>query len=330
MIAPANLIQLVVYDFQNSDLYEGNYSDEILKHIDKAKVNWLHINSLDDKDVIREVGLHFDLHDLHLEDIFNINELPKMEEYGDNVLLTFKGLYYDAKTEDFENVHISLIIGDYYILSFQSGPFESIQNVQKRIVSDKGIIRRMGADYLVYRLLDTVVDDYYPVIQIFSEQLDTVEVNILEDFYLSIPDAIYSYKIQLSLFRKYITPLVEILNKLKKEDAGLIEPANSIFFNDIYEHVVHLVNQLDNYREMLTGLIELNMAKISANMNKVMKTLTIVATIFIPLTFVVGIYGMNFDFMPELRWHYGYPMIMSTMLIVSVLMVMYMKSKNWF
>ncbi len=292
-------------------------------------VTWINIDGLHDLELIETAGRHFAIHPLTLEDIVNTGHRPKIEEFDDYIFIVFKMLYYDATLQHIESEQVSLILGSNFLISFQEIPGDVLTPVRERIKKGKGRIRSAGSDYLAYALIDAVVDHYFIILEAFGEKIEVLEQALLSDPTPASLQHVYALKRDIIFMRKQVWPIRELLNRLIKEESPLIDSAVRVYFNDIYDHTIHVIDTIESFRDVLSGLLDIYLSTTSNKMNEVMKVLTIVATIFIPLTFIAGIYGMNFEYMPELKWHYAYPTLWVLLILVFVGMVTWFKRKKW-
>ncbi len=323
-------VTLHQYEVETLSVITNKSVSEIISCINLEKVNWINISALTNIELIQATGDHFRLHPLVLEDILTTQQLPNTEDYEQYIFFTLKMISINPKNQRIELEHVSFILGYRYLISFQERKADVLEPVRQRLTNAKGRIRSRGSDYLLYALIDVIVDNYYLVTENLNERINDLEVELIDDPDQSSIEKITAYKKQLIQLKKVIYPLREALRKLIKDEDQLIAPATVHFYEDIISNVEHIINTMEIQREMLTGLMELYMSTISNKMNNVMKTLTIIATIFIPLTFVAGVYGMNFKYMPELEWHWGYPTILGVMFVLGMVMFIYMKSRKWF
>ncbi|HLT32944.1 MAG TPA: magnesium/cobalt transporter CorA, partial [Aquaticitalea sp.] len=286
-------------------------------------------NGLNNIDDIDKLGNHYHLHSLTMEDIGNTHHRPKMDEFDNYLFIVFKMLHFKNEHEIIYE-HISMVVGDGYILTFQEADGDVFNELRERIRHGKGRIRGLSSDYLMYAILDAVVDNYLTILEAFGDKVEELEDAVFN----AEPNNIISSKIQqhkreILKIRRSIVPLREVINKLDKTETGLIEEKTHNFLHDLYDHIIHVNETIELYREMVWGLMDMYMTIISNKMNEVMKVLTIIATVFIPLTFIVGIYGMNFDNMPELHYRYGYFILWGVMIILFFLMLVYFRRKKW-
>ena len=322
-------LTLYRYDEENIEEFQSESVSEILAKMSPDKCNWFNISALNNTDLIQEVGDHFELHPLVLEDILNTVLSPQYEDYDDYLFITLKMMSVDTKHQSIEQEHISFILGKHYLISFQERKKDVFEPVRQRLEAYKGRIRKRGIDYLLYALIDVIVDNYYTITEEYGDQLSDLENDLIYHPQESAIEQITHYKRQLTELRKHIYPLREALQTLISQEV-LIDEKTLRFFGDVSSHVDHVINTMEQQRETLTSFMDLYMTNLSNKMNNVMKTLTIIATIFIPLTFVAGIYGMNFDNMPELHYKYGYPIALGSMLVTGLVMYIYMRNREWF
>ncbi len=290
-------------------------------------IRWIDIDGLHDTTLIESIGRIFNIHPLTLEDIVNTGHRPKVEIFEGYVYAIIKMLRYHGGVISSEQV--SLVISDRLLISFQEQPGDVFHPVRQRIHNAMGRIRNSGSDYLAYALLDTVVDNYYQILESFGEELETLEEALLENPERESLERIHQLKRETVYLRKQIWPLRETIGGLSHDDSPLITDQTRLFFRDVHDHTVQVIEIIESYRDILTGLLDLYMSSVGNRMNEVMKVLTIIATIFIPVTFVAGVYGMNFKFMPELDWRWGYAGAWGVMACIAAVMIFYFKRKNW-
>lgn len=321
-------ITVLDYDADQYNEFAVKNPEEIVTFKESPTVTWINIVGLDRIDSIKKIGEHFSLHPLVLEDILNTQQRPKMEDYGDYIFIVMKMLTYRGKPEYVESEQISLILGDRYVLTFQERKGDVFEPVRERIRKNKGIIRKNGTDYLLYALIDVVVDNYFYILEMLGEEVDNLEDKVLTDPSPDTVQTIHKLKRNLIELRKSIWPLREILSILSREESKILKKT-SLYFRDVYDHTIQVIDTVETLRDMVSGLLDVYLSSISNRMNEIMKVLTIIATIFIPLTFIAGIYGMNFKYMPELEWKWGYPLVMGVMLFIGLMMVAYFRRKGW-
>jgi magnesium transporter len=299
--------------------------------LDPDKIYWLNVDGIHEPKVIETVGKIFDLHPLVMEDILNTQQKPKFEYYNDNQLfITFKMIEYNPYTREIEVEHLSFILGTNYLISFQEERTRDIfEAITIRLKASAGKTRKNGADYLLYALMDLVVDNYFVVLEEMSENIERLEDSIIKTSKQKSMTEIYSMKRELMLMRKVVFPLREMLSNLIREEAPLITSNTVLYLRDVHDHVSQVIETIDSYRELVASLMDLYLSQAGNRMNNVMKVLTIISVIFMPLTFIAGIYGMNFDNIPELHWHNGYYYVWGIMIALVLGMLIYFKRKDW-
>lgn len=290
---------------------------------------WINLNGLNHVNEIEKLGTHYNLHPLVLEDIVNIAQRPKIDEYDDYLFVVLKMLYYDANNK-IVSEQVSFILGKNYVLSFQESDGDVFDEVRNRIRQAKGRVRNMQADYLLYVLIDAIVDHYFNIIEILGDKIEDFETAIFtgkaDD---SVSKNIQDLKREILRVRRAIFPLRDVINRIEKHESTLIQKKTKTFYRDIFDHLIQVSENIDIYREMIWSLMDMYMTTISNKMNEVMKVLTIMASIFIPLTFIAGIYGMNFEYIPELQYKYAYFILWGVMIVLFIAMLFYFKRKKW-
>ncbi|NOS55915.1 MAG: magnesium/cobalt transporter CorA [Cyclobacteriaceae bacterium] len=328
------ILELIQYDEKEYSMYQDLPITELIAHIKLNHVNWINLDGLHEKSIVQKLADHFCLHSLLVEDITSDHQ-PKVEEYDDFLFFTLKMLYrIEAGVIDYEQ--ISFVLGKDYLLSFQEKEGDLFGNLRDRIRLDQGRVRKKKADYLLYRVIDIIVDNYYTVLDAIGQQIETIEEEIYKNSSETQFKNIQQLKKELIFLRKALYPLRDAMSKIIKDESGFIEPGNLRYYADVYDHVVHLIDSLDTYKDLTSGLMDIYINTLNTRMNEVMKVLTVISTIFMPLTFIVGVYGMNFHTdksvwnMPELDSPYGYPIVMGFMLLIVIAMIRYFKFKKWF
>lgn len=323
--------QLTVMDFDAGTLNEWTTErvEDVFPLRDTSTVSWIHVDAVHDTELIRTLGTHFGIHPLVLEDIAHTGQRPKLEEYEDYLFLVLKMIYHNPTDGVLRVEHVSLIIGPHYVISFQEDPGDVFDPVRERIRSARGRIRTLDADYMAYALVDVVVDHYFVVLEQFGEQSETIEDEILDTPSAHTQSAINTLRRHLISTRRAVWPVRELLGRLERIESPLIQPATRPFLRDAYDHAVQVVDIVESLRDVVSGLTDLYMTSISNRMNEIMKVLTIIGTIFIPLTFIAGIYGMNFEYMPELGWRYGYFGIWGIMLVMAAVLLVFFRRRQW-
>jgi magnesium transporter len=329
-------LTVIEYDGSRSEQIQVETVAEAAEYKDRPSVTWLNIDGLHDTEVVRAVGDVFGVHPLVLEDVLNTQQRPKAEFYDHYVSIILRMLYVDPTDGKLSSEQVSLILGEGFVISFQERAGDVFDPVRERIFGDKGRIRRAGADYLAYALVDAIVDGYFVILEHLGERIEELEESLVirQDDSAS-PAVIHGLKTEMIGIRRAIWPLREAISSIERTDAKLFVKDTRLYVRDLYDHTIQVIDAVESYRDLVTGLMDLYMSSVSNGMNKVMKVLTIIATIFIPLTFIAGIYGMNFNpevspwNMPELDWRFGYPAALLLMTIVAVGMVFYFRRKKW-
>ena len=322
------ILELIQYNDKDYTKQSDLPIEELLLGLKPGWVNWINLDGLQDHSIISKLGEHFSLHSLLLEDITSEHQ-PKAEEYEEYLFFTLKMLY-KIQEGEIEYEQISFVLGKDYLLSFQEKEGDPFTSFRDRIRMDQGRVRRKKPDYLLYRLIDIIVDNYYVVLDEIGQQIEHIEDAIYKDPSAKEFQQIQRLKKELIFLRKALYPLRDALSKLIKDESGFIESQNARYFSDIYDHVVHLIDSMDTYKDLTTSLMDIHINTLNTRMNEVMKVLTVISTIFMPLTFIVGVYGMNFEYMPEIPWKWGYPVIWGIMILIAGAMLRYFKFKKWF
>lgn len=298
-------------------------------HQDLRAGTWLHIEGLHDTTLITEFGNRYALHPLVLEDLVNTGHQPKLEDLEDYLFIIIKAFDYDDLNQEVIPIQVNLLFNKEVVFSFQEGDRYLFASVDRRIQNNKGRIRRKKGDYLAYVLLDTIVDNYFEIFEKIGDRIETLEEEVLDNDHPASMHKIHALKREVAVMKKSIWPLRELLTRLLNVDPQFREPENEKYFRDLHDHITQLTEVIEVFRETLSGIRDLYLAMVSNKMNEIMKVLTIIATIFIPLTFIAGVYGMNFKYMPELEWRWGYFGIMALMLSCAIGMGLYFRNKKW-
>ncbi|NBC09772.1 MAG: magnesium/cobalt transporter CorA [Bacteroidetes bacterium] len=294
-----------------------------------AVVRWYDIRGLHDVELIRSLGQQFNLHPLVLEDILDTGQRPKFEEYDDSFFLLLQGLSLNAQAVEVETEQVAIYAKEGVVLSFQENGTDLFPGVRARIRSGHGKIKKRGADYLAYALADNIVDHYYLLLDQLETLLDELEVEILRETRRDSKQRIHLLKLQSITLRKVVSPLREAVNEFARCESPLMAEDTDVFVRDLHDHTEQVMENIDSYRDLISGLYDLFVSEVSFKMNSVMQVLTIISTIFIPLTFLAGIYGMNFQHMPELEWRYGYYALWGIMLLIALALIYYFRRRNW-
>jgi magnesium transporter len=292
-------------------------------------VTWINVEGLHDVANIQKLGDCYGFHPLILEDILNTDQRPKIEDFDAYLYIVLKMLHNGESTQTVAE-QISLILGPNYVISFQEGIEGDVFNsIRERIRTGKGRIRSMGADYLAYSLIDAIVDNYFVIIEKMGERIEDLEDELVKDPVTRTLHEIHTLKREMIFLRKAVWPLREVINFLERGESSLIKGSTAIYLRDVYDHTIQVIDAIETSRDMLSGMLDIYLSSISNRMNEIMKFLTIIGTIFIPLTFIVGVYGMNFEHMPELKWRWGYFGLWGVMAGLAVFMLFYFRKKKW-
>lgn len=325
-------IRIRVMDYDNDQIQEKEISniEECFPFKEAPTVTWINIDGLHEIELIEKIGNYFDVHSLILEDIVHTATRPKIEEFDNYIFIVFKMLYHDKDADEILDEQFSIILGTNFVISFQEREGTIFDPLRERLRAAKSRIRKKGPDYLTYALIDSVVDNYYIILEKLGDEIDLLDEALFSTISEEMFQRIHEMKQKLVGLRKSIAPLREILSTIKNDNFSAIDESTLIFFKDVYDHINQIQETTDIYRELVTGLHDTFLTNVNNKMNEIMKTLTITATIFIPLTFIAGIYGMNFKYMPELEWRWGYFSIWAVMIGVVGVMFFHFKRKKWF
>jgi magnesium transporter len=335
LVPPAGFLKgeppvITIIDYDPTKYQEKTVTsiDECLVFKSTDTVTWINIDGLSDTALVEHIGKCFDIHPLILESIFNTDQRPKMEDLGTYIYVNLKMLQYLEAVHKVKIEHVSLIIGKNFIISFQEDVGDVFDPVRERIRKD-GRIRKFGTDYLAYALIDVIVDNYFTVMESLGEQVEYLEEALVANTSNEMLMQIHTLKKDMIYLRKSVWPLREVISGLERSDSALIQDATRIYLRDVYDHTIQVIDTIETFRDMVSGMIDIYLSSMSMRLNEVMKVLTLIATIFIPLTFIVGIYGMNFEYMPELTWEYGYYSVWVVMLSIIAIMLVYFHKRGW-
>jgi magnesium transporter len=322
-------IAFIDYDEQSFEEKQVTKIEECLKLKDTPTVSWINIDGLHDIELLEKLGKGFELHPLVLEDILSTGQRPKFEDYEKYIFIVLKMLSFSEENQSIEVEQVSLILGPNYVISFQERIGDVFENIRDRIRNAKGRIRKMGPDYLAYSLIDALVDNYFVILERLGEKIESMEEEVIGDPTEKTVQQIHSLKRQMISLRKSIWPLRELIAGIQKSESSLIKETTDIYLRDVYDHTIQIIDTIESFRDMVSGMLDIYLSSLSNKMNAVMKVLTIIATLFIPLTFVAGIYGMNFEYMPELKVKWGYGAVWLVMITIAVIMLFYFRRRKW-
>ena len=327
----AEEVSLSMIDYDERELVEQVVDDieDVLAFKDRPTNTWINIGGVHEVDMIERIGRRFDIHPLTLEDIVNTHQRAKVEDYEHYLFIVARMLFFDEKTDRVRSEQVSLVLGKGYMLSFQEEEGDVFSGVRERIRKKRGRIRQSGCDYLAYALLDAIVDHYFVVLGAFGDRIEELEEELLDAPTQETSRGIHEMKREMIYLRRQIWPLREVLASLERNGSGLVEESTAVFLRDVYDHTIQVIESIEGNRDVLSGMLDNYLSVVSNRMNEVMKLLTLVATIFIPITFIAGIYGMNFKYMPELEWGWGYFLCLGLMATVAGAMLAYFRNKGW-
>lgn len=319
-----------VYDATSIERTESSEVKTIIDKIDTSKNNWVNVNGLINTQLIAKLGEHHTLHPLLLEDVLNTEAMPKIENYGDVLFMNMKMFQWNSELRSIESEQISFVLGEHYLLSFQEKKGDVFDSIRERLLSGLSKARERGIDFLAYSLIDKIIDNYFLILEGIEDHIEDTEDELIKDSGEVTPIELMHIKKQLILLRKFVYPMRDEIRKLQHDETKLIDRKTVKYINDLYDHLQNIIQNLESFRDTVSNLMDLYSSTISNKLNVVMKTLTVVGAIFIPLTFIAGVYGMNFAYMPELHYKWAYPAVWLVMAAVAGGMILYMKSKKWF
>lgn len=331
-------IKITIFDYDREQVF-SSISDKVedcLVYREKPSVTWINIDGLHNVDRVEKLCRCFNLHPLTVEDILNTSQRPKIDVFDDYVYLVVRIHHHNHETGEINSEQVSFVLGKTFLLTFQETEGDTFDSVRIRIKENKGRIRKMGTDYLTYALIDSIIDNYFTVLEKVGEDIEVLEDELVEKPSTETMQSIHFMKREMILLRKSIWPLREVISSMRRDEIPQISPDISMFVNDLYDHTIQVIDTIETYRDMISGMLDIYLSSISNRMNEIMKVLTLFAAIFIPLTFIAGIYGMNFNTgksplnMPELEWYYGYPFALGLMALLGIGMLIYFKTRKWF
>ncbi len=330
-------LSINILDYNETDLTEKTTGaiQDCFPFLDAATTTWININGLHEVHAVGELGKHFGIHELLLEDIVNTGHRPKLEESENHIFVILKMLSMDSTGEELQSEQVSLIIGKSYVITFQEQEGDVLDPIRERIRKTNPRVRLTGPDYLGYSVMDTIIDHYFVVLETLGERIEILEEELIADPTPEKLQGIHVLKRQLISLRKSVWPLREVISGLERTEPPLIQASTRPYLRDLYEHIIQVIDTVETHRDMVSGLIDMYMSSVSNRMNEVMKILTIIATIFIPLGFLAGVYGMNFNTeaspfnLPELGMRYGYPLFWLAVLLIGGGLLWFFRRKRW-
>lgn len=326
-------VRLSIIEYDESHLIEKTdvAIEECLEHIETPSMTWIQVYGVSDPATIAMIGNRFKLHPLVLEDILNTGHRAKVDVYSDQqqLFIVIRHLMFDEKEQNVKDEQISLVLGPNYLISFVEKDNRIFQPIIQRLRQPNNRIRKLGSDYLAYTLLDTIVDYYFIVLDYMDTQLEALEEELIKKSTSTTLLEIQHTKRDMIILRKSAWPVRELISRLQQTDTPLISPTTQVYLRDVYDHIIQIIDIIEGLRDIAGGLIDIYLSTINIRTNDIMKVLTIVSTIFVPLTFIASIYGMNFDFIPELHYRFAYPLVLTSMLVIAIGMLIYFRRKGW-
>jgi len=325
-------VKLTILDYNEAKFQEKEVKtiEECFVFNNESTVTWINLDGLKQAENLEKLGNCFGFHPLVLEDLLNTEQRPKTEDFDTYLYIVLKMIDYNDVINGIEIEQLSIILGKNFVITFQEREGDSFNPLRDRIRNAKGRIRKMGPDYLVYALIDSVVDSYFRIPEKIGEKIEDLQEELVSDPSPHTLEEIQNLKREMIFLRKAVWPLREVVNGLERAEQGLVKKTSKIYLRNVYEHTIQVIDSVESLRDMISGMLDMYLSSINNRMNEVMKVLTVIATIFIPLTFITGIYGMNFKYMPEIDWQAGYFVIICVMIIIASSMLLFFKRKNWF
>jgi len=323
-------VRLTVWDYdkESVEIHEPATVEDCFQYRDTTRVSWINIDGLHDTEMLKRIGEHYGLHSLVLEDIVHTHQRPKIEDFDTYIYVVIRMLDYNSDTHEVTSEQLSIVIGPNYVITFQECAGDVFDPVRTRL-QKSARLRFSNSDYLAYALLDAVVDRYFVILESFGEGIEALEDQLIDNPSTEVLEKTHAMKRELIVLRKSVWPLREVVSAMERSDSKLIRKETKLFLRDLYDHTIQVIDGVESYRDMTSGLQDLYLSSVSNKMNEVMKVLTIIATVFIPLGFLAGVFGMNFEFMPELKWKWSYPLFWVVAGTVAGSMIAYFKKKDW-
>ncbi|MBN1153367.1 magnesium/cobalt transporter CorA [candidate division KSB1 bacterium] len=324
-------VDIHVIDYDENKVDEMHFSDpdDLSDIIRNNHVSWININGLHNMDVIEKIGNKFNIHPLVLEDILNTEHRPKFEDYENYLFIILKMLSYDETNQEVITEQVSIFLTSGSVITFQEREGDVFEGIRARIFQAKGRLRKMGVDFLTYALIDAIIEQFYLILEKVELRLESIEEELIKNPTSETLQEIHRLRRDVLYLRNTAWPLREITNEFIRDDLPFVQESTKMYLRDVYDHTIQILEILDTIRDMISGMLETYLSGVGNRTNEVMKVLTIIATIFIPLTFLAGIYGMNFHYMPELDWKLGYPVVWFIMIVISLVMICFFKRRKW-
>lgn len=322
-------LQIIEYDEERLEEREVATAEQCFPFLDAPTQTWLNVTGVHELDAIEKIGQHLHLHPLLLEDIANTTQRPKVEDYEGYLFVVLKMLHYDEERSAVSVEQVSLVLGKDYLISFLEDEGDVFDVVRARLRSGTGRLRKFGVDYLAYALIDAIVDNYFVILEKIGDDLEEIESDLVTTPDQETLQDIYGLKREMIALRRAVWPLREVIGFLERGESPLIRPNTLVYLRDVYDHTVQIIDTVESGRDLLSGMLDIYLSGLSNRMNEIVKVLTIFSTLFIPMTFFAGVYGMNFAYFPEIHWRWGYLMFWLLMLVILVIMVAYFRRKRW-
>jgi magnesium transporter len=327
----ADGVKISVTDYDEATFQEKEVTtiQECFPFKDTPTVTWINIDGIHRPEIIETIGKHFNIHPLIIEDIVHTGQRPKMEDLEGYLFVVLKMLSYNDTTNEIEAEQVSIILGPNFVISFQEREGDVFNPLRERLRNGKGRIRKKGPDYLAYCLMDAIIDNYFTILEKIGERIEDAQEALITNPIPGTLHEIQKLKREMIFLRKSVWPVREVISALERGESSLISESTGIYFRDVYDHTIQVIDTVETLRDILSGMLDIYLSSISNKMNEVMKVLTIIATVFIPLTFIAGVYGMNFKYMPELEWRWGYFGVWLVMVVIVGGLVVYFRKKKW-
>lgn len=322
-------VKLSLIEYNEGEFIEKEFFDlsECLNHVDPKMVRWINVDGIHNVELIEAIGKRFNIHPLTLEDVVNTNQRPKFEDYENYVVAIMKMIYYDT---ELQSEQLAVVLMDGIVISFQeSQGGDAFDLIRNRIRQGKGRIRKMGADYLAYALIDAVVDCYFTILERIGDRIEVLEEELITEPTKETLSQLHNMKREMIFVRKAVWPMRELINNMERSETALIKPSTDIYLRDVHDHTIRVIDTVETFRDLLSGMMDIYLSSVSNKMNEVMKVLTIITTVFVPVTFIAGVYGMNFENMPELKSTWGYAITWMVMLTIMGSLIYYFRRKKW-
>lgn len=324
------MITVFDYDAEKLEQKELKNLKDCAVYEAKPSITWIDIDGIGDTAAVRKICECFNIHPLVQDDILHTTQRPKIEYFEGYIYIVLKMLSLDEKKSKIKAEQVSLVLGKNFVLSFQEKPEGDVFNpIRERLKIADNRIRKMGADYLVYSLIDVVIDNYFTIMEKLGERVEFLEEELVKDPTPKTMQTIHKLKQEMIYLRRSVWPLREVISAFEREESDLVNPATKVYVRDIYDHTIQVIDIIETFRDIVSGMVDIYLSSINNKLNEVVKVLTIITTIFMPLSFIAGVYGMNFHFLPELSWRFGYPFALGIMLAVAFVMVIFFRRKKW-